>query len=257
MRRATLLLLAVGLSSCLGARADVRSYYVLHSDGVPSRAPRGPIQGLVQVRNLDAGSVYEKFQIVVRQNPYQLRYSDLNVWAVKPNDMVSDQVARALLETNSFAGVTRELFEARPDFFVGGELEALEIYDSEDVWYAHLALTMYLSRFDDGRRVWSLRFDERRPVPTRTFSHGVRVLSELVGLAAGQMVAELGELDLPRTTVPEETHDPVLPRPGPSSKRRREQAPIFVPEGDRQAPPTEESTPPGDEPLPGEGGDAP
>lgn len=254
MRRWVLGLLTVGLVGCFGARADIRSYYVLHPDGVPARAPKGPIQGLVQVRNLDAAAVYEKFQIVVRQSPYQLRYSDVSVWAVKPSDMVSDQMAKALLETNSFAGVTRELFEARPEFFIGGELEALEIYDSEDLWYAHLAITIYLSRFDDGRRIWSMRFDERRPVSTRTFSHGVRVLSELVGLAAGQMVAEVGELDLPRTTGTE-PHDPVLPDKPTPLPRRRDQEPVFVPEGDRAKDSGSEVLPL--TPLPGQGDDAP
>ena len=252
MRRWILSLAAVTLTGCfLTARTDVRTYYVLHPDGVPTRAPQGPIQGLVQVRNLDAAAVYEKFQIVVRQSPYQLRYSDVSVWAVKPSDMVSDQMAKALLETNSFAGVTRELFEARPEFFIGGELEALEIYDSDDLWYAHLAITIYLSRFDDGRRIWSMRFDERRPVTARTFSHGVRVLSELVGLAAGQMVAEVGELDLARTTATE-PHDPVLPNKPRPLPRRRDQEPVFVPEGDRATEPAGDPLPL--TPLPGEEG---
>jgi ABC-type uncharacterized transport system auxiliary subunit len=250
VRRWILSLATVALTGCfLTARTDVRTYYVLHPDGVPTQAPQGPILGLVQVRNLDAAAVYEKFQIVVRQSPYQLRYSDVSVWAVKPSDMFSDQIAKALIETNSFAGVTRELFEARPEFFIGGELEALELYDSEDVWFAHLAITLYLSRFDDGRRIWSMRFDERSPVSTRSFAHGVRVLSELVGLAAGQMVAELGSLDLPRTTVAE-PHDPVMPTRPKLLPERRDREPIFVPEGDRTDEPG--GPPPSLTPLPGE-----
>lgn len=255
MRRWILSLAAVALTGCfLTARTDVRTYYVLHPDGVPTLAPQAPIQGLVQVRNLDAAAVYEKFQIVVRQSPYQLRYSDVSVWAVKPSDMFSDQIAKALIETNSFAGVTRELFEARPEFFIGGELEALELYDSDDVWFAHLAITLYLSRFDDGRRIWSMRFDERRPVTTRSFAHGVRVLSELVGLAAGQMVAELGELDLPRAAAAE-PHDPVLPSRPKALPQRRDQEPVFVPEGDRTTDPA--SAPLPLTPLPGDLEEAP
>src|SRR5262249_27972746 len=163
--------LALCASGCLGARPQLRSYYVLHGTAEEKPTSGEPLfNGLVRVRNLNAEDVYDKFQIVVRRSPYELHYSDSNVWAVKPYQMVSDIVARRLVDDHVFAQATRELGETRPAFTLGGELHAIEVYDSNDLWFAHLAMSMTLTRFTDGERVWSFEYDERKPVTSTSFS---------------------------------------------------------------------------------------
>lgn len=175
---------------CLGAVSNARSYYVLAGD--PATPPERPtIDGSVRVRNMDVDAVYEKFQIVVRKNPYELRYSDLHVWAVKPNQMVSDIIARTLVDTGAFADVSRALGDTRPDFTLSGDLNALEIYDSDDVWFAHLSLSLRLNRFDDGEQVWSMSYDQRKPVESRNHAQAVRAISELLSACVRRAVIEL------------------------------------------------------------------
>ncbi|MEO1172844.1 MAG: ABC-type transport auxiliary lipoprotein family protein, partial [Myxococcota bacterium] len=133
-----LLVLATG---CFGASRQERRYFVLHM-GPTGTGLGAIIPGLVRVRNLDSESTYDKFQIVVRRNPYELNYRETDVWAVKPNRMVSDSLARRLQEYGLFSGVTRELGEQRPDYSLGGDLHAIELYDSGDRLYAHLSMTL-------------------------------------------------------------------------------------------------------------------
>lgn len=233
-------------SGCFGARPTLRSYYVLHgqpdsesgtlrtlaperSEVAPPDAP--PFRGLLRVRNLNADDVYEKFQIVVRRNPYELRYSDLHVWAVKPDNMVSDIIARSLAENGVFTAVTRELGDSRPDFTLGGELHAIEIYDSNEAWFAHLAMTLTLTRFSDGEKLWRFDFDMRKPVSTTSYAHAVRALSEVLASAMIEARKQLEEVAT-RTTTPgaEIEHGPVeLVRP---PEVRREEP--------REEPPPEE-----------------
>ncbi|MCK6546487.1 PqiC family protein [Myxococcota bacterium] len=194
------------MASCFGARSTVRSYFVLYgqADSGPWKdipvSPRVLFPGTVRVRSLNADDVYEKFQIVVRKSPYELRYSDSNVWAVKPADMVSDIVGRMLADANVFAAVTRELGDTRPDYTLGGELHAIELYDSDDRWFAHLSMTLTLTRFSTGERLWSFDFDQRKEVQELSFSHGVRALSELVGSALAESVKQLDEVAAGRWT---------------------------------------------------------
>lgn len=189
-----LLLVAPVLGSCLGARNVAPKNYFVLNQSIPLSPPKRSLKGLVRVRDLDADAVYEKFQFVVRRSPYELRYSDRNVWAVKPDSMLSDIIARSLAEARVFSGVTRHLGDTRPDYILGGKLHAIEVYDSGDLWYAHLAVSLRLTRFRDGEALMAFKFDERKHVPARTFSQAARALSELLADVISYGTAELREL---------------------------------------------------------------
>lgn len=210
MRRSALsvALLVGGLSlgGCFGAVQNLRSYYVLAGDPA-TKAEEATIKGSVRVRNMDADAVYEKFQIVVRRNPYELRYSDLHVWAVKPNQMISDIIAKTLADSGTFEDVQRALGDTRPDFTLGGELNAMEIYDSDDLWYAHLALSLRLTRFDDGAQLWSMTYDQRKLVESKSHAHAVRALSELLSACVRQAVVEMTDLKLTGAPKAKDTGD--------------------------------------------------
>jgi hypothetical protein len=168
----------------------------------------------------------------VRRSPYELTYSDANVWAVKPYQMVADIIARRLVESNTFTAATRELGDTRPEFTLGGELHAIEVYDSNDVWFAHLAITLTLNRFSDGERLWSIQFDERKRVATQSFSHAVRTISELLDTAMMKSVAELervskGERIVPAIELPAPSQGETAPVEEPEKPKEE---PIYLPE---------------------------
>lgn len=193
-RAPALLTLALICTSCFGAVSNQRSYYVLAGD--PGSRPERPVvRGTVRVGNLDSAAAYEKFQFVVRKNPYELRYSDLHVWAVKPNQMVSDILARTLLETGVFESVTRNLGDQKPDYLINGDLNAIEIYDSDDIWYAHLAFSINLTRFD-GKQLWQMSYDERKLLAEQSHAQAARAISELLSAAVRQAFVELSALGL-------------------------------------------------------------
>ena len=225
-------LVAMAGVGCLSARATARSYFVLHGEAREPVAERPPISGLVRVRNLDTDAVYEKFQIVVRKSPYQLRYSDSNVWAVKPNQMVADVVAQSMETANLFSGVTRELVDARPRFTLSGQLQAIEVYDSEDLWFAHLEISLYLTRFSDGQRLWTMDFDQRKQIERQDFGHAARALSELMQIVLTQAIAELSALEDPHGR-----QKPALPRITPDVPVEEDpedpRAPVLIPETNR------------------------
>lgn len=240
VRLALVIGLALAAAGCFGAVSNVRSYFVLSGD--PGTAPPEPlIPGLLRVRNMDAEAVYEKFQIVVRQSPYQLRYSELNVWAVKPNQMVSDIIAKTLKDTGAFGGVTRMLGDTRPDYVMSGDLHAIEIYDSDDVWFAHLAISLRLTRWGTGDRIWGFTYDHRKHVPTKSFAHAVRALSELLSAAVRQAVTELSDLGLRQGPPPppeaEESEESDETEESEETEEAEEppDEPIYVPERREEA----------------------
>ncbi len=186
----TLLLLATG---CFASGKNEKSFFVLHGKTNLDYSDR-PIEGLVRVRTLHADAVYEKFQIAVRRNPYELRYDDRHIWVVKPKRMISDFIAKSLKESKRFSGVTRELGETRPDYNLSGNLHAIEIYDSGDLWFAHLAFTLQLTRFKTGEALYFMTFDERRQLSERSFSLAARAMSELLSSAVEKMLGDLDKI---------------------------------------------------------------
>ncbi len=227
------------LAACFGGSTKQNRYFVLHMN--PSNtSPGAVIPGLARVRNLDAESTYDKFQIVVRRNPYELSYRDTDVWAVKPNRMISDLIARRLQEYGLFSGVTRELGEQRPDYTLDGDLHAVELYDSGDRLFAHLSLSLRLARFRDGEVMWTYSFNQRREVPTLEFAHAIRILSELLDEAAGEAFTQMARLGDPVEEVIElpqgSQQFPLSATPGQPTteptlgEEEVDPSPIFLPE---------------------------
>jgi ABC-type uncharacterized transport system auxiliary subunit len=238
MRIVALFALLFATVGCWGSNSAARSYYVLHGVTASSMVGR-PIDGLVRVRNLDADTVYEKFQIVVRQNPYQLQYDEDNIWAVKPSQMIADVIARALNDSKRFTAVARELGELRPNYILSGRLQAVEVYDSDDHWYAHLSLSLRLTEFSTGRTLHTANFDERRPLAQRSYAQAARAISELLSTAIDELVQGLEKIDVPRaegyTPATEVIEPDVEPPPDPDSVGPEDPPPgddgtIFVPE---------------------------
>ncbi len=216
-----------GSTGCFGARSLPKTHLELHGEYVsrPENAPT--ISGFCRVEGLSAESAYDKFQVVVRRSPYELSYSDRHVWAVKPSQQVSEKVARALADAKVFSSVSNELGDQRPTYTLAGQLQSIELYDSGDVWFAHLSLSLRLVRFADGQRLWRFSYEHRKPIEPGNFGHGVRALSEMLAEVNTMAVKELAELaqTLPSEPPKEEPDMPDEPPPAPKA-----QEPVDIPE---------------------------
>jgi ABC-type uncharacterized transport system auxiliary subunit len=227
MRHVLSALALVLLSGCgfFGRAQQPTHFYTLAMDPL-DESTANHVSGLVRVANMDTTSTYDKFQIVIRESPYQLIYSDLHVWAVKPGRMVSDVVALGLRNASVFDAVTRELSDRRPDYTIAGELNAIEIYNSDNMWFAHLAISFTLTRFTDGQVLWSYAFDKRKQVPTDKFETSIRGVSELLSSCVEEAVGSLAIAmqNVPPVTTGARLATPILPPtpPPPPARERRD-----------------------------------
>ena len=219
-------LAVVFFSGCswFGRAQQPTHFYTLSMDPL-AKSTANHVPGLVRVANMDTTSTYDKFQIVIRESPYQLQYSDLHVWAVKPGRMVSDVIAVGLRNAGVFDAVTRELTDRRPDYTLAGELNAVEIYTTGNVWFAHLAIGLTMTRFNDGQVLWTYEFDQRKQVPTGKFETSIRGVSELLSSCVQEAV---GSLAIAMQNVPPVTNGarlatpilPPIPPPPPVETKR-------------------------------------
>lgn len=203
------LVLAVGCGS-----VPRRHYYTI--DYPQLTEPEGDAASLhplrMRIRPFKVGLPYNRPQIVYRQSPFEFRYYTFRMWAAKPQHMLRALLEEHFTRAKLVAAVSREYGEQMPDYELGGEVVAIEEFDSGDVWYGHLAMRFELVRFADKVTVWSYAFDRKRKVYTRDPVYIVRAISAIAEEELARVTAELdGVLSaargVPATLVPRATGD--------------------------------------------------
>ncbi|MBN1578011.1 MAG: membrane integrity-associated transporter subunit PqiC [Chitinispirillaceae bacterium] len=164
-------------------RMPIKQFYVLNYVPSPARDRLNPgaYQCTFRLREFGVEEAYTRPQIVYRRSPFQLMYYVYRVWAVKPERMITDLFHKHLLTANLVSNVVRRFDEGnKPDYEVNGMIEAIEEYDSDELWFAHLALRVNLTRINDGRLMYSRRFDQRKRVFQHEPEYVVREMSALM-----------------------------------------------------------------------------
>lgn len=189
-----LLACCIGCSAIFG-KATVKQYYVLNY--VPSSTDemnivKSPYPFTIRVKDFDIEDAYARPQIVYRQNPYELLYYGLKLWAVKPNRMLTDLVRKQIISSGLVSHVVRRFDEGiDPDFELSGLIEAIEEYDSDQLWFAHLAIRFTLTRNSDGRVMYSRQFDNRKRVFKNSLEAVVQELSTILEFIMDQSIRDM------------------------------------------------------------------
>jgi ABC-type uncharacterized transport system auxiliary subunit len=191
------ILLLLVTQGCFFSAVPIKEYFVLNY--LPStqvdRINPAPYPCTIRLRDFSIEEAYNRPQIVYRQSPFQLQYYVYRVWAVKPARMITDLVYKHLTNRNLVSNVIRRFDEGpKPDYELSGVIEALEEYDSEELWFAHLAIRMNLVRISDGQSVYTRRFDIRKRVYKHAPDNVIRELSALMEYIMTQAAHDIDRL---------------------------------------------------------------
>jgi ABC-type uncharacterized transport system auxiliary subunit len=187
-------LLVILLTGCIFSAVPIKKYYVLNYIPSANRERLNPAAYpcTIRLRDFNIEDAYNRPQIVFRQSPFELRYYYYRVWAVKPARMITDMVYKHLLTSGLVSSVVRRFDEgAKPDYELTGVIEAIDEYDSEELWFAHIAIRLTLVRVSDGYAMYTRRFDLRKRVYEHKPENVVRELSSLMEFIMTQTVRDL------------------------------------------------------------------
>ena len=185
----------IALAGC-GA-VPLKQYYTLNYVPSPSRerVSDSAYQCVIRLRDFDIEEAYDRPEIVYRQSPFQLQYDYYRSWAVKPSRMITDLAYKHLLTANLVSGVVRRYDEGpKPGYELSGMIEAIDEYDSQELWFAHLALRMTLTRLSDGGVLFEKRFDLRKRVFEHKPENVIRELSSLLELTMTQAIGGMDKV---------------------------------------------------------------
>jgi ABC-type uncharacterized transport system auxiliary subunit len=184
------LLLATG---CFMGKTTQTKYYLL--DYIPTppkeRLDKGFYPFVLRVKDVAINETYRRTQIVYRQNAHQMQFYSYHLWAVDPERMVGELLVKHLRAARLFQNIIRSVEAYEPDFTLSAEIQAIEEYDYQEQWFAHLAIEYRLEHGKTGEVVWKKNYDLRRKVSQQEPVYVVRELSALLEAIHGMVVKEL------------------------------------------------------------------
>lgn len=160
-----------------------RQYFILDYRPVlqdSALSIKKPLPYKVQVRTMKIPRTFDRVGIVVRYSTHQLDYYRYQLWAIRPQIIVSDLIAEHISNYNIFQSCQREFLEERPDFEIIGVIDAIEKFDNEAYTAAHLAMKLYLRTYDGYENILSHEFDREEEMPVFRMELFAKKLSDIL-----------------------------------------------------------------------------
>jgi len=181
------------LSGCSIGRAPETKYYLL--DYIPTppkeRIEKGYYPYVVRLKEPVIAETYRRSQIVYRQSAHQLQFYSYHLWAVDPDRMIGDLIVKHIRAAKLFQNVTRSVEEYQADFTLSFEVQAIEEFDFQGQWFAHLAIEYKLEDGKTGQVLWKKPFDLRKKVGQQEPVYLVRELSNFLETINNKVMSDL------------------------------------------------------------------
>jgi ABC-type uncharacterized transport system auxiliary subunit len=192
-----LALLGIGCTQLIGGKAEIRQnrLYLIEAKTIRSflEGSERPYPMVVEVETFDVARAYNRNEIIFRRNELEIQLDKGHTWAVRPAAMITDAVGQYLKDANLFSLVGRDFIEQEADFNLSGTVKTIERYDSGDIWFARLAISMRLVRRADAKVIWRTDFDEERQVYNADMTFTIEAMREIL---RQQMEISIKEIDL-------------------------------------------------------------
>lgn len=169
------------LTGCLGGGSEEPTrYYTLAVEDIQMPAAQENSQKSLYIKKFSIEPAYQRANIVYRESAYDFMFYDLDLWASRPEHMVS-QVCGEYLNKSGLFGIVETKASGKPDFELSGHISAIEEIDEGSDQYAHLILQLTLKRPDSDSALWQGTYDEQKSMGDREPRTTAETMSKLLG----------------------------------------------------------------------------
>ena len=173
---AVALLSAFALTGCLGGSTEPSRYYTISAESISTSGATSDARVLVKKFTIDPA--YQRSNIVYRESPYDFMFYDLDLWATRPEQMLTQVTGEYLVKSNLFKSVDLKPM-GKPDFELLGNVDAIEEIDEGSSQEAHLAVQFTFRKVGEDTPLWEKRYDERQSMNKRDAHSAAEALSKL------------------------------------------------------------------------------
>lgn len=173
------LLSAFTLTGCLGGSTEPSRYYTVSAESI-SLVSSAAIDARIQVCKFTIDPSYQRSNIVYRESAYDFKFYDLDLWATRPEQMLTQVASEYLVKSNIFKSVDLKPM-GKPDYELLGNVNAIEEIDEGSSQYAHLAVQLTFRKVGEESPLWEKRYDERASMNKRDAHSAAESISKLYG----------------------------------------------------------------------------
>ena len=174
---AAALLSAMTLTGCLGGSTEPSRYYTISVESIASvSSATSPAR--IHVRKWTIDPAYQRTNIVYRESPYDFMFYDLDLWATRPEQMLTQVAGEYLVKSNIFNAVDLKPM-GKPDYELLGNVDAIEEIDEGSSQYAHLAVQLTFRKVGEDTPLWEKRYDDRESMSKRDAHSAAEAISKL------------------------------------------------------------------------------
>ena len=170
------LLSAFTLTGCLGGSTEPSRYYTISAESISTSGATSDTR--VHVKKFTIDPAYQRSNIVYRESPYDFMFYDLDLWATRPEQMLTQVTGEYLIKSNLFKSVDLKPM-GKPDFELLGNVDAIEEIDEGSSQYAHLAVQLTFRKVGEDAPLWEKRYDERESMSKRDAHSAAEAISKL------------------------------------------------------------------------------
>ena len=170
------LLSAFTLTGCLGGSTEPSRYYTVSAESISVAGATSDTR--VHVKKFTIDPAYQRTNIVYRESPYDFMFYDLDLWATRPEQMLTQVAGEYLIKSNMFKSVDLKPM-GKPDFELLGNVDAIEEIDEGSSQEAHLAVQLTFRKVGEDAPLWEKRYDERQSMNKRDTHSAAEALSKL------------------------------------------------------------------------------
>ena len=164
------------LTGCLGGSTEPSRYYTVSAESISVAGTTSDTR--VHVKKFTIDPAYQRTNIVYRESPYDFMFYDLDLWATRPEQMLTQVAGEYLIKSNMFKSVDLKPM-GKPDFELLGNVDAIEEIDEGSSQEAHLAVQLTFRKVGEDAPLWEKRYDERQSMSKRDAHSAAEALSKL------------------------------------------------------------------------------
>ena len=164
------------LTGCLGGSTEPSRYYTVSAESISVAGATSDAR--VHVKKFTIDPAYQRTNIVYRESPYDFMFYDLDLWATRPEQMLTQVAGEYLIKSNMFKSVDLKPM-GKPDFELLGNVDAIEEIDEGSSQEAHLAVQLTFRKVGEDAPLWEKRYDERQSMNKRDAHSAAEALSKL------------------------------------------------------------------------------
>ena len=170
------LLSAFTLTGCLGGSTEPSRYYTITAESISTSGATS--EARIHVKKFTIDPAYQRSNIVYRESPYDFMFYDLDLWATRPEQMLTQVTGEYLIKSNLFKSVDLKPM-SKPEFEILGNVDAIEEIDEGSSQYAHLAVQLTFRKVGEDAPLWEKRYDERESMGKRDAHSAAEAISKL------------------------------------------------------------------------------